>query len=185
MPQRTSGHGPLAPTRFVQRCAGLLLLVTLGALTLSACAFLRGGQSADSAAARIDKLPAVASSEVTQSESLDGFTRSWFTYVTVTLDSDYRVGDAQNALEWGLRTGWSVNDHEPTAVSVSFIDSAGDAVDWDWEAATAGLGLESASNAQSMSTIGLLMFSSAVIGDSLGDWPGDVPELAGGVFVRG
>lgn len=173
-----------ATSRWAIRC-GVVLAAGLCALSLSGCAMLRGGQSVDSAMADINKQPGVASSEVTQSESLDGFTRSWFTYVTVTLDPDYRVADAQNALDWGLRTGWSVNEHEPTALSVSFIDSAGNAVDWDWEAATAGLGLESASNAQSMSTIGLLMFSSAVIGDSLGDWPGDVPELADDVFARG
>jgi hypothetical protein len=164
---------------------GALLTAGFCALLLSGCAWLSGGQSADSAAAGIDKLPGVVSSEVTQSESLDGFTRSWFTYVTITLEPDYRVADAQNALDWGLRTGWSVNEHEPTALSVSFIDSAGNAVDWDYEAATAGLGYESLSGEESMSTIGLLMFSSAEIGDSLGDWPGDVPELADGVFVAG
>ena len=185
MHERDAGRRPLAQKRLVRRCAGLLLLVSLGAVSLSGCAWLRGGQSADSAAARIDKLPGVASSEITQSESLNGFTRSWFTYVTVTLDPDYRVADAQNALEWGLRTAWSVNDHEPTGLSVSFVDSAGDAVDWDWVAATAGLGYEPLSGEQSMSTIGLLMFSSAEIGDSLGDWPGDVPELADDVFARG
>lgn len=175
---------PATARRRLGQKAFLIVVATLGVVAITGCAGLRGGQSAEAAAKRIDLLPGVASSEVVQTSSLDGFTTRWFTSVAVTLEADYDVGDAERALEWGVRTAWSVNGHEPTTgLSVGFVDAAGNAVDWDWEAASVGLGYEPVADAMSMRLHGVLLFTNSEIGDSLGAWPGDVPKLADGVIV--
>lgn len=170
--------------RLRRRTVFLIVLLGLGAVAVTGCAGLRGGQSADAAAARVELVPGVASAHVEQRTTLSGFTRNWTTVVEVTLDPAYRVDDAEAALDWVLRTAWSINDHEPTSgLWVAFLDTAGNAADWDWAAATDASGYDTEWARSLMLPGGVLRFTGTDIGDSLGSWPGEVPELADGVIV--
>ncbi|TFD58131.1 hypothetical protein E3T39_12555 [Cryobacterium suzukii] len=174
----------LARTRRGLRWTALLCAVALCAVSLSGCVGLRGGQSVDAAAERIEQLPGVVSAHVEQRSTLSGFARNWTTVVEVTLDSGYRIDDADAALDWVLNAAWSISEHEPTSgLWVGFLDSAGNAVDWDWAAASDARGYDTKWVRSLMPPGGVLRFAGSDIGDSLGSWPGDVPELADGVIV--
>ncbi|TFB86663.1 hypothetical protein [Cryobacterium luteum] len=151
---------------------------------LGGCAALRGGQSVDGAVLGIETLPGVASANVSQITTLSGFKRIWTTTVAITLEPDYRIDDAEAALDWAMHTAWSVNDNEPNlGISVGFLDSSGNTADWDWQTAASALGYDSPSVGALMTATGTLSFGPSVLGDTLGPWPGDVPELADGVIV--
>jgi hypothetical protein len=160
------------------------VLLSLGAVALTGCAGLRGGQPADAAAARVELLPGVASAHVEQRTTLSGFTRNWTTVVEVTLDPAYRIDDAAAALDWVLRTAWSINEHEPTSgLWVAFLDTAGNATDWGWAAAMDAGGYDTQWARSLMLPGGVLRFTGTDIGERLGSWPGEAPELADGVIV--
>jgi len=175
----------LAVVRFrLRRTVILVLLVGLGAVAFAGCANLRGGQTVDAATARIEVLAGVASAEVSQVSSLNGFTRNRSTFVEVTLERGYHIEDSEAALEWVVRTAWSVNGQKPTSgLWVGFVDASGEAVDWDWVSAVKALGYESPFVFDFIELTGNLSFDPADIGDSLGSWPGEVPQLADGVIL--
>lgn len=166
--------------------AGALALLVCGSL-LSGCAFFpKKGQSTEQAAALVGDIDAFSTSNVSVTSNLSGFTTSYYVYTAGTLADGYRVADADAALDWLLRTAWSINDHKPTLINVGVLSGTRVAADWDWVGAMERRGLDFAWIGRFMDDSGALGFRmkdhEALIAE-LGPWPGEVPMLPEGVFV--
>ena len=167
-----------------KRFAALLIVLVLGIMPLSGCSAFRGGQSADHANS-VTVLPeGVEKIKVYYRSGLDGFTRNYYVQVELTVADGFLVADESALLEWGLRWGWSINDHDLTSVTLQVFTNPGDPFDWKDEEAFRRLNLDPTRVIYRdfpPPSVGVSVFRLEPL---FGEWPGEVPETPSGLFVR-
>ncbi len=167
----------------VARLTAAALVVVVGLGVLSGCTLFRGGQSLAHANSSTVLPEGVQSIDFSYRTTLDGFTTNYHLAILVTVADGFDVTDDAAFLEWLLQLGWSVNDHEPTSVSVKVPFNLGGSFDWPDESAFTRLKLDPEIVIDRTVPPTLVSVPRRKIEPLFGSWPAEVPKTPEHLFA--